>query len=172
MDNTKKHSLILVGMPGAGKSTVGIVLAKALAKDFIDTDLLIQLRAGKPLQAIIDSEGYQRLRDLEEEALLAHEFFNHIVATGGSAVYSEKGMNHLKQYGQVIYLDANLDTLRSRIHNYESRGIAKRNDQTFDDLFKERQALYRKYADLIIDCNHDQLEKVVCDIQAQIEETS
>lgn len=168
MNNKQKQSLILVGMPGAGKSTVGIVLAKELAKDFIDTDLLIQLRAGKPLQQIIDTEGYQRLRDLEEEALLAHEFFNHIVATGGSAVYSEKGMKHLKQYGRVIYLDASLDTLRSRIHNYESRGIAKRDDQSLDDLFKERQALYSAYADLVIDCNHDPLDKVVNDIKQQI----
>ncbi len=168
MKKDSLNSLILVGMPGAGKSTVGVVLAKELVKDFIDTDLLIQLKAGKTLQAIIDEEGYQSLRQREEEALLDHEFFNHIVATGGSVIYSEKGMAHLKRLGTLIYLDATLETLNQRIHNYETRGIARRPDQSFDDLFVERQTLYRQYADIVIDCNGSSLELVVEEILNKI----
>ncbi len=146
-------SVILVGMPGAGKSTLGVMLAKELAKDFVDTDLLIQLRAGQTLQAVLDQQGYQALRDLEEETLLQCNFTNHIVATGGSAVYSEKGMAHLKSYGTVVYLDVALGELNRRISNYETRGIARRPDQSFEDLFAERKALYERYADIVVDCN-------------------
>ncbi|MAZ87040.1 MAG: shikimate kinase [Cellvibrionaceae bacterium] len=146
-------SVILVGMPGAGKSTLGVMLAKELAKDFVDTDLLIQLRAGQTLQAVLDEQGYQALRALEEETLLECHFTNHIVATGGSAVYSEKGMAHLKSYGTVVYLDVALDELNRRISNYETRGIARRPDQSFEDLFAERKALYERYADIVVDCN-------------------
>ena len=146
-------SVILVGMPGAGKSTLGVMLAKELAKDFVDTDLLIQLRAGKTLQAVLDEQGYQGLRALEEETLLACNFANHIVATGGSAVYSDRGMAHLKSYGKVVYLDVALEELNRRIDNYETRGIARRPDQTFEELFAERKALYQRYADIVVDCN-------------------
>jgi len=151
--NSGKGSIILVGMPGAGKSTLGVMLAKELAKDFVDTDLLIQLRAGKTLQKVLDEQGYQGLRALEEETLLQCNFTNHIVATGGSAVYSEKGMAHLSSYGTVVYLDVELDELNRRISNYETRGIARRPEQSFADLFAERQALYQRYADLVVDCN-------------------
>lgn len=168
MNQETFNSIILVGMPGAGKSTVGVLLAKELAKDFVDTDLLIQLKAGRTLQAIIDAEGYQALRQYEEEALLRYEFFNHIVATGGSVVYSEKGMTHLKRFGQVIFLDAALQTLNSRIHNYESRGIARRPDQSFEDLFEERKALYEHYADHVIDCNFDSIDMVINQIVNKI----
>ncbi len=146
-------SVILVGMPGAGKSTLGVMLAKALAKDFVDTDLLIQLRAGQTLQQVLDEQGYQALRALEEQTLLGCNFTNHIVATGGSAVYSEKGMAHLSAYGTIVYLDVALEELGRRISDYETRGIARRPDQSFEDLFAERQALYRRYADVIVDCN-------------------
>lgn len=151
--NLEKGSIILVGMPGAGKSSLGVMLAKELAKDFVDTDLLLQLRAGKTLQDILDEQGYQALRSLEQETLLQCNFTNHIVATGGSAVYSEKGMAHLSSYGTVVYLDVGLDELNRRISNYETRGIARRPEQSFEDLFTERQALYQRYADLIVDCN-------------------
>ena len=146
-------SVILVGMPGAGKSTLGVMLAKELAKDFVDTDLLIQLRAGKTLQAVLDEQGYQGLRALEEETLLACNFANPIVAPGGSAVYSDRGMAHLKSYGKVVYLDVALEELNRRIDNYETRGIARRPDQTFEELFAERKALYQRYADIVVDCN-------------------
>ena len=163
-----EKSLILVGMPGAGKSTVGVMLAKELAKDFIDTDLLIQLRAGKTLQDIIDEQGYQALRQIEEATLVDHEFFNHIVATGGSAVYSEKGMKHLKTFGKVVYLHADLDELNRRIHNYEDRGIARKPGQSFEDLFNERKALYEHYADISVDGSKMSQQEVLIEIIEKI----
>jgi shikimate kinase len=146
-------SVILVGMPGAGKSTLGVMLAKALAKDFVDTDLLIQLRAQRTLQQILDEQGYLALRQLEEDTLLSCNFDHHIVATGGSAVYSDKGMMHLKTYGPVVYLDVALQELRQRIKDYETRGIAKRPEQSFESLFEERRRLYQQYADITVRCD-------------------
>ncbi|NIB43571.1 shikimate kinase [Pseudomaricurvus alkylphenolicus] len=165
-----KESVILVGMPGAGKSTLGVMLAKALARDFVDTDLLIQLRAGATLQEILDEKGYQALRRLEEETLLGCDFRRHVIATGGSVVYSDAGMRHLKQYGPVVYLDVELDELRRRIHDYETRGIAKRPDQSFESLFEERRALYQRYADIVVNCNgvtqEESLEQLLAALRA------
>ncbi|MCP3908907.1 MAG: shikimate kinase [Oceanicoccus sp.] len=145
-------SISLIGMPGAGKSTLGVQLAKATARDFVDTDLLIQLREHKPLQQIIDETDYLNLRRIEEETLLAVNDNNHIIATGGSAVYSEAGMAALKKLGPVVFLDVALDELKQRINNYEQRGIARHPEQNFADLFAERNALYRRHADHVIDC--------------------
>lgn len=156
MDN-----IILVGMPGAGKSTIGLLLAKELAKDFVDTDLLIQLREHSTLQDILDRHGYLHLREVEELVLLEIHVNNHILATGGSAVYSERGMLHLRSLGKVVFLDVSLAELRSRITNYDHRGIARRPDQSFDDLFTERRALYQRYADITVDCEGCDQDAVV-----------
>lgn len=164
----RRNSVILVGMPGAGKSTLGVMLAKKLAKDFVDTDLLIQLRAQRTLQQILDAEGYLALRQLEEETLLDCDFANHVVATGGSAVYSDKGMRHLKSYGPVVYLDVELAELRRRIHDYDSRGIAKRPEQSFESLFEERRQLYRQYADITVSCDGLTQEEALESVLAQL----
>ncbi|MBU3070193.1 shikimate kinase [Aestuariicella sp. G3-2] len=164
------ESVILVGMPGAGKSTLGVMLAKALAKDFVDTDLLIQLKAHATLQEVLDAEGYLALRQLEEETLLDCDFENHIVATGGSAVYSEKGMAHLKTYGPVVYLDVSLEELRRRIKDYDSRGIAKRPDQSFESLFEERCELYKQYADITVACTGLTLEDTLASVIQKLSE--
>jgi shikimate kinase len=150
---TTKKSIVLVGMPGAGKSTVGIILAKDTGLNFIDTDVAIQVHTGKTLQQTLNKEGYLKLREIEEEVLLMTSCQSCVVATGGSAVYSETGMQHLKKHGLVVFLDAPLTTLRARIHNYETRGIARRPEQSFQELFDERCTLYKKYADLTISCN-------------------
>lgn len=163
MDN-----IILVGMPGAGKSTIGLLLAKELAKDFVDTDLLIQLREQSTLQDILDRFGYLHLRAVEEQVLLETHLNNHIIATGGSAVYSDKGMQHLRSLGKVVFLDVSLDELCSRIHNYDSRGIARRPNQSFDDLFLERRALYQRYADITLDCDGCDQEKIVQTLLKQL----
>lgn len=146
-------SIILVGMPGAGKSTIGLLLAKELGLDFIDTDVAIQVKEGKTLQQIMDDSNYLKLRHVEEQVLLQTDPKGKVVATGGSAVYSKAGMNHLKQHGQVIFLDVPLRELTRRIHNYETRGIARHPDQSFPELFDERTKLYRQYADLVICCD-------------------
>lgn len=153
-------NLVLIGMPGAGKSTVGVLLAKLTARNFVDTDLLIQSAAGRPLQHIVDNDGYGALRQLEETVLLGLTVSNHVIATGGSAVYSERAMAHLKANGLVIYLDVDLATLTDRIDDFATRGLAKRPGQTLADLLHERSALYRQYADLTIDCSglsHEQV---------------
>ncbi|MEH6551919.1 MAG: shikimate kinase [Pseudomonadales bacterium] len=157
--------IVLTGMPGAGKSTVGVLLAKELGWAFVDTDLLIQVRAGKTLQKILDESDYMHLRHLEEQELLQLDAWHKVVATGGSAVYSEAGMAHIAEHATVIYLDVPLDRLRARISNYDSRGIARRPEQSFAELFEERTALYRRYANhsvSVADCTaEDVLQKVL-----------
>lgn len=143
-------NIILVGMPGAGKSTIGVLLAKRIAFDFLDTDLSIQNKTGETLQDTMDREGYLRLRDIEEEVLLEIDSHSTVISTGGSAVYGEKAMNHLKTNSVTVFIDASLEELKRRVHNYENRGIARRPDQSFQELFKERDILYKKYADITI----------------------
>jgi len=164
----KRKNLILIGMPGSGKSTVGVILAKALTRPYLDSDILIQMRENRSLQQIIDQNGYMALRDIEEDVLLGIDCENHVIATGGSAAYSDRAMTHLKRNGVVIFLDASLDTLKNRIHNYETRGLAKRPDQSFMDLFRERFELYTKYADIAIDSNHRTQDQVCDDIYNQL----
>jgi shikimate kinase len=148
--NRDKTNIILIGMPGSGKSTVGVILAKMLAKSFLDTDILIQNSTNRTLQDIVDTDGHLVLRAVEERVLLTIDCRNHIIATGGSAAYSEAAMDHLKQQGIAIFLHADLAALRARVRNYETRGLAKRPEQSFSDLFHERLTLYEKHADITI----------------------
>ena len=137
-------------MPGAGKSTVGLILAKLTSRDFVDTDLLIQASQQRTLQEIVDTDGYAVLRRIEEEVLLGLSLPNCVIATGGSAVYSERAMVHLKANGLVVFLDVDLATLEARVKDFSTRGLAKRPDQSLADLFQERFRLYQTYADLTI----------------------
>ena len=159
-------SISLIGMPGAGKSTLGVQVAKATARDFVDTDLLIQLREHKSLQQIMDETDYLNLRRIEEEVLVDVNYDNHIIATGGSAVYSESGMTALKKLGPIVFLDVQLEELKARINNYEDRGVARHPDQSFADLFTERNALYLKYADHVIECEGKSQDEIVALIAA------
>jgi shikimate kinase len=154
-------AVVLIGMPGAGKSTIGILLAKELGLDFIDTDVSIQVREGRTLQNITDQQGYLALRSIEEQVLLAEDISGKVVSTGGSAVYSEAGMAHLKQDATVVFLDVPLAELEQRISNFSTRGIARRPDQSFEDLFEERSVLYKRYADIRIDCSTLHIEEVL-----------
>jgi len=163
------RSVILIGMPGAGKSTIGVLLAKELGLGFLDTDLSIQLREGRTLQEILDGSDYLELRRIEQEVLLATDCHNLVVATGGSAVYSEPAMTHLRACGPVVFLDVPVEVLRRRIHNYDSRGIARRPDQSFADLFAERTALYRRHADVTVTCVDHLPGEVVDDIIAALQ---
>lgn len=146
-------NLVLIGMPGSGKSTVGVILAKMTARDFVDTDVLIQTASGRKLQDIVDSDGHEALRAIEENVIMGLSRKNHVIATGGSAVYSELSMRHLKSDGTVIFLDVDFETLAERLGDYSQRGIAKRPDQSMAELFTERFRLYMKYADIIIPCS-------------------
>ena len=127
--NWNKTNIILIGMPGSGKSTTGVILAKMLAKSFLDSDILIQNQENRTLQDIVDHEGHMVLRTVEERVLLSITCRNHVIATGGSAAYSELAMNHLKRQGDIVFLHADLQVLQARIGNYENRGLAKRPGQ-------------------------------------------
>lgn len=160
------RNLVFVGMPGSGKSTVGVLVAKKLGLGFVDTDLLIQQETGRPLQQIVDQDGYIALRKVEEQVLLQLNVQQQVISTGGSAVYSDAAMRHLKTEGTVVFLDISLDTVARRIGDYSLRGISKRPDQSLLELFQERSALYSRYADLTIQgdaLSHEQTCNAVLD---------
>ena len=153
-------NVVLIGMPGSGKSTVGVVLSKQTARDFADTDLIIQTVHGRSLQDIVDRDGYMVLRKIEEEVLLGLSLRHHVIATSGSAVYSDRAMRHLKSDGIAVFLYADLPTLESRVHDYGSRGLAGSPDQTLAELYEERLPLYTKFADVVVKCENMSHEAV------------
>jgi shikimate kinase len=147
-----RSNLVLIGMPGAGKSTVGVILAKETSRDFVDTDLLIQSSQGRSLQEIVDTDGHMALRAIEEKILVGLHLQNYVIATGGSAVYSDAALEHLKSDGIIIFLHVDLAELESRVTDFDTRGLAKRSGQSFSELYEERYPLYTKYAEIRIDC--------------------
>ena len=148
------NCLSLVGMPGAGKSTLGPDLANALAKNFIDTDTCIEQQESFKLQQLLNMHGHLGLRAIEETVIVNLTFHNQIIATGGSAIYSDTAMQHLKKFGPIIFLDVSPQELLARVNNIEDRGIARQAGQSFEDIYAERKPLYLRYADAVIDCNH------------------
>lgn len=148
-----RTNITLIGMPGAGKSTIGIILAKNLSLGFIDTDVLIQINRQQSLQQLLDKGGHLYLRQIEEEEILKLNLSRHVIATGGSAAYSEKAMRHLQASSHIIFLQVSFNELLRRIRNFESRGIAKAPEQSFEELFAERQVLYQRYAEFTIACD-------------------
>lgn len=162
-------NIVLIGMPACGKSVTGVVLAKTLNKQFIDTDLLIQEVAGKGLQDVINEDGIDKFKELEEKVLSELEAENAVISTGGSAIYYDGAMQHLKENGTVVYIKANLKTIKSRLRNIKTRGVAMGKGQTLDDLYKQRVPLYEKYADItVITDNKRNMEDTVADILKQI----
>lgn len=154
-------NIILVGMPSCGKSTVGVVLAKTMNKGFVDTDILIQQREGRTLQDIINSCGNDYFHQVEEGVLLDFDGDNYIVATGGSAIYFDRAMDHFKENGKVVYLKVSLDTVLTRLNNIKTRGVTLAKGQTLGDLYHQRVPLYEKHADIIIEADGLTVEEVV-----------
>ena len=161
-------NIILIGMPGSGKSTCGVVAAKLLLKNFFDTDLLIQNREGQRLQQIIDEKGLDYFARAEEEAVLSLDIAGFeeelgckttVIATGGSVVYSPAAMDHLRRMGKVIYLHLEYETMCRRIQNLDSRGVVLQAGYTLQDMYKERLPLYRRYADAVIKCDNNTVEQ-------------
>lgn len=148
-------------MPGCGKSTCGVLAAKALCMSHIDTDLLIQEREKLPLQEIINNYGAEYFGTAEEKCLCSLAAENAVVSTGGSAVYYESAMEHLKERGTAIYLSVSLDEMLRRISNITTRGILLRDGESIEDMFREREPLYRRYADIIIECGELTIERTV-----------
>ena len=157
-------NIILIGMPGSGKSTCGVLAAKALLKNFFDTDLLLQNIEGKRLQEIIDENGINYFNNAEENAILSLDIRGTVIATGGSVVYSEKSMEHLKKLGRVIYLHLDYDTMADRIKNITTRGVVLKEGHTLLDMYNERLSLYEKYADETLICDNLSVEDVVTSI--------
>lgn len=146
-----KSNIVLIGMPGAGKSTIGVVLAKILGYHFLDSDLVIQERENRRLHEIISAEGTEGFLKIENEVNASLDAERSIIATGGSVIYGKEAMEHLKEIGEVVYLKADYLTIRKRLGNLEKRGVALKPGQTLRDLYEERTALYEKYADVTVD---------------------
>lgn len=157
-------NIILIGMPASGKSTCGVLAAKALLKNFFDTDLLIQNLENKRLQEIINEKGNAYFESAEESAVLSLNIKGTVIATGGSVVYSDKAMKHLKQLGKIIYLHLDYETMFKRLTNIVTRGVVLRKGSSLLDMYKERLPLYEKYADYILNCSDLSVEETVASI--------
>lgn len=163
MDN-----LILIGMPGAGKSTVGVVLAKILGWGFVDTDLIIQSRTGRRLQQILNRDGLEKFLEEENAAICSVNGTKNVIATGGSAVLCPQAMQHLQSLGKIVFLQVSLATIESRVTNLDTRGIAMSQGQTLRDVYFERQPLYEAYADMTICCSDKSMTEILESVLTQI----
>ncbi|MBQ2846666.1 MAG: shikimate kinase [Clostridia bacterium] len=161
-------NIILIGMPGAGKSTIGVLLAKSMLMDFADTDLIIQKKHSSALCKIIKERGINEFLKIENDVICHSEFHNCVVATGGSAVYGEEAMKKLKESGVAVYLKVEPQELEKRINNIHTRGIAMKDGTTIAELYAERAPLYEKYADITVNCTGLSPEECVDEITKKI----
>lgn len=161
-------SVVLIGMPGSGKSTIGVLLAKELRRNFVDTDLLIQERTGRALQDILDEDGIPAFLRIESETVVAYHPRGEIVATGGSVVYSEDAMRHLAEHGVCVYLECPHEVLEERLANLDSRGVVRLPGQTVADLLSEREPLYRRWASLTVPNAHEHHGETVRELAAAL----
>lgn len=157
----KKNNIVLIGMPGVGKSTIGVVLAKMLGYDFIDADLVIQEKEKKLLREIIAEVGAEGFIEVENRVNSSIEAEHAIIATGGSVVYGAEAMAHLKEIGTVLYLKLPYEELQKRLRDIKGRGVVLKDGQTLKDLYEERVPLYEKYADLTIDEERCSIEQTI-----------
>lgn len=163
-------NIVLIGMPGSGKSTIGVVLAKVLGYEFLDSDLVIQKREGRLLSEIIEQEGVDGFLAIENDVNKSLNVDRTVIATGGSAVYGKEAMEHLKKNGTVIYLRLGYKTLRRRLGSLKKRGVVLHKGQTFRMLYDERTPLYEQYADLIIDEENKTIRETLQIIQEKLKE--
>ena len=157
----KCKNIVLIGMPGVGKSTVGVVLAKNLGYSFVDSDLLIQEQEGKLLHEIIGERGLDGFNEVENRVNAEINVSRSVIATGGSVVYGQEAMEHLKQIGTVVYLELSCEELSERLGDLNERGVSIRPGQTLQDLLQERAPLYETYADITIHCENRQIREIV-----------
>ncbi len=161
-------NIVLIGMPGCGKSTVGVLLAKSLCMDFLDTDLLLQRQYGCDLCNILREQGLETFKELENRCLCEITANNCVIATGGSAVYGTSAMQHLKTDGVTVFLKLSCDDIKKRINNITTRGIAMPDTYTLEQLYTERMPLYERYADITIDCTALSIEACVERIKQEV----
>ncbi|MBR5799006.1 MAG: shikimate kinase [Lachnospiraceae bacterium] len=162
------NNLILIGMPGAGKSTVGVVLAKKMGYRFLDSDLLIQEQTGKLLYQLIEELGEAGFLMLENEVNASIETERAVIATGGSAVYGKEAMEHFGTIGKRIYLKLSYEQLAERLGDLQERGVVMKEGMTLTDLYKERAPLYETYADVVIDCENKSIRAIVEEIWKKV----
>ena len=164
-------NIVLIGMPGVGKSTIGVILAKVLGYNFIDTDILIQEKTGKLLFQIIQESGIDDFINIENNVNKELSVEKSVIATGGSVVYGKEAMEHLKSIGKIIYLKQDFERINERVSNINGRGVVLRDNQTFLDLYNERTPLYEKYADIVLDEEdlsiEDTLKKLIYELNKQ-----
>lgn len=153
-------NIILIGMPGVGKSSMGVVIAKILGYEFVDSDLVIQKKEGRLLKDIIAAEGNEGFLAVEDRINSTLEASHSVIATGGSAVYGENAMKHFKEIGTIVYLQASYETIEARLGDLTSRGVAMKPGQTLKDLYEERTPLYEKYADIVIEADSDTIGNI------------
>ena len=165
----EKNNIVLIGMPGVGKSTIGVILAKVLGYKFLDTDLVIQEREQKLLSEIIAECGVDGFIEIENKINSEINVEKSVIATGGSVVYGEDAMNNLKDIGTVIYLKQDFNHINERVQNIQGRGVVLRNNQTFKDLYNERVVLYEKYADITIDEGNMDVEETLKAIMTKLD---
>lgn len=154
-------NIVLIGMPGAGKSTIGVLLAKALNYNFVDTDLLIQKKTGQLLYKTIEEKGLEAFLSIENQVLCDVYETESVIATGGSAIFGHQAMEHLKEDGTIVYLKLSYEEIIRRVNNIKTRGIAMKKGKSMKDVYEERTPLYEKYADVVIDCNKKTIEECV-----------
>lgn len=162
-------NVTLVGMPASGKSTAGVLLAKRLGFSFIDVDLLIQEREGRLLKDIIKEEGLSRFLEIEDQINCSINTERAVIAPGGSVIYGEKAMNHLKKIGLVVYIKISYDSLLKRLGDLIDRGVALKDGMTLMELYEERTPLYEKYADITIEADEKSVGKLVDELREMIE---
>lgn len=156
-----KDNIVLIGMPGVGKSTIGVILAKILGYKFIDADIVIQQEEGKLLREIINSEGVEGFIQVENRVNASLDCHKAVIATGGSVVYGKEAMEHLQQIGRVVYLKVDYEIINQRLGNLKGRGVVLKDGQDLKALYEERIPLYEKYADIVVDENHCNIEETV-----------
>lgn len=161
-------NIVLTGMPGAGKSTLGVLLAKALGMDFVDTDIVIQQHEKRLLQDIIDKDGIEAFLKTEEDAVCSLRCENTVIATGGSVVYSEKAVNSLKKSGITVYIHVDYNEIKNRITDITTRGIVLKNGENLRQAYDERRPLYEKCGDFTVDCTGKTVEDSVSEIIASL----
>lgn len=164
----EKSNIVLIGMPGCGKSTVGVVLAKNLGYRFLDSDICIQEQENRLLHEIITEEGLERFLAIENQVNMSLNVQRHVIATGGSAVYGKEAMGHLGKMGVIVYLKLPYEDIEERLGDLVKRGVALKAGQSLRDLYEERIPLYEKYADITVDCHDKAIRDIVAEIAGRI----
>ena len=163
------NNVTLIGMPGSGKSTIGVILAKALRYEFLDSDLLIQKQEKRKLSEIIEQDGPEKFKEIENQVNADIHVTDTVIAPGGSVIYCEEAMEHFKEIGKIVYLKASYQTIKKRIRNPKKRGVVLKEGQTLKNLYDERVGYFEKYADITIDEDGCQIEETIDNVIRAVE---